>query len=96
MIGLSNAGQKWADYWEGYHLSRTIRGALEELYYSKGAAGDEINGKIQAAYDLIEAARTYNGRTSTKPIDVDRLTGCMANLETRLEEDCCGLVPGRG
>ena len=82
------------NYIERYQINRSMKSLIWETYDGSFQNTDEAYEKIKKIYELIDKAKEFNTRTSSKPLDIDRFTQTVYFLEQRIEDDYfSGLLP---
>lgn len=82
------------NYAEKYRINKEIKALLWAAYDRSYRTMEEANENIERIIGLIDKAKEFNKRTSTRPLDIDRFTQRVCFLEQRIEDDYfSGLLP---
>jgi len=79
---------------EKHQINKRMR-SLFQAYFDRNYRNVEEGYKnVEEIIELIDKAKEFNTRTSTKPLDIDRFTQTVYFLEQRIEDDYfSGLLP---
>ena len=82
------------NYVERYQINKEIKALIWATYDRSYRTMEEANENIEKIIGLIDKAKEFNKRTSTRLLDIDRVTQGVCFLEQRIEDDYfSGLLP---